>query len=154
MKKWSFTKPLLLKLTLLALVVTLLSVGVTTFFVAHYAKITLQDRVAAELLSEEQIREIYGDLIKGSVQIGILVAALAVGVAYILNRAITAPLQDLLVAVRRLQERSLAARSWFSAPTRSASSARLSTSCQKRWKSCSPQSVTGKHPGYRFVQHG
>ena len=105
MKKWSFTKPLLLKLTLLALVVTLLSVGVTTFFVAHYAKITLQDRVAAELLSEEQIREIYGDLIKGSVQIGILVAALAVGVAYILNRAITAPLQDLLVAVRRLQER-------------------------------------------------
>jgi two-component system phosphate regulon sensor histidine kinase PhoR len=105
LKKWSFTKPLLLKLTLLALVVTLLSVGVTTFFVAHYAKITLQDRVAAELLSEEQIREIYGDLIKGSVQIGILVAALAVGVAYILNRAITAPLQDLLVAVRRLQER-------------------------------------------------
>lgn len=105
MKKWSFTKPLLLKLTLLALVVTLLSVGVTTFFVAHYAKITLQDRVAAELLSEEQIREIYGDLIKGSVQIGILVAALAVGVAYILNRAITAPLQDLLVAVHRLQER-------------------------------------------------
>jgi len=105
LKKWSFTKPLLLKLTLLALVVTLLSVGVTTFFVAHYAKITLQDRVAAELLSEEQIREIYGDLIKGSVQIGILVAALAVGVAYILNRAITAPLQDLLVAVHRLQER-------------------------------------------------
>jgi two-component system phosphate regulon sensor histidine kinase PhoR len=105
LKKWSFTKPLLLKLTLLALVVTLLSVGVTTFFVAHYAKITLQDRVTAELLSEEQIREIYGDLIKGSVQIGILVAALAVGVAYILNRAITAPLQDLLVAVRRLQER-------------------------------------------------
>lgn len=105
MGRISFSKPLLFKLTSLALVVTLLSVGVTTFFVAHYAKITLQDRVAAELLSEEQIREIYGDLIKGSVQIGILVAALAVGVAYILNRAITAPLQDLLVAVRRLQER-------------------------------------------------
>jgi len=105
LKKWSFTKPLLLKLTLLALVVTLLSVGVTTFFVAHYAKITLLERAGTEAITEAQIKDIHSDLIRGSMQIGLFVAALAVAVAYVLNRAITNPLQDLLVAVRRLQER-------------------------------------------------
>lgn len=177
MKKWSFTKPLLFKLTTLVLVVTLLSVGVTTFFIAHYAKITLEDKARADLLNdaqmirlalqettgdlkarietlsatsgrivtlkdasghtvvdtipedmafddlitvhvrledqgallvsipEEGILRIYHNLIRGSILVGVLVAAAAVGVAYLLNRAITNPLQDLLVAVRRLQEK-------------------------------------------------
>jgi len=177
LKKWSFTKPLLFKLTTLVLVVTLLSVGVTTFFIAHYAKITLEDKARADLLNdaqmirlalqettgdlkarietlsatsgrivtlkdasghtvvdtipedmafddlitvhvrledqgallvsipEEGILRIYHNLIRGSILVGVLVAAAAVGVAYLLNRAITNPLQDLLVAVRRLQEK-------------------------------------------------
>lgn len=157
--------------------VTLLSVGVTTFFIAHYAKITLEDKARADLLNdaqmirlalqettgdlkarietlsatsgrivtlkdasghtvvdtipedmafddlitvhvrledqgallvsipEEGILRIYHNLIRGSILVGVLVAAAAVGVAYLLNRAITNPLQDLLVAVRRLQEK-------------------------------------------------
>ena len=177
MKKWSLTKPLLFKLTRLVLVVTLLSVGVTTFFIAHYAKITLEDKARADLLNdaqmirlalqettgdlkarietlsatsgrivtlkdasghtvvdtipedmafddlitvhvrledqgallvsipEEGILRIYHNLIRGSILVGVLVAAAAVGGAYLLNRAITNPLQDLLVAVRRLQEK-------------------------------------------------
>lgn len=177
MKKWSFTKPLLFKLTSLALVVTLLSVGVTTFFVACYARNTLEARTRADLLTDAQIirlalqedardleqriiamskssermmqivdasgrilvntvpeeispsdlitvqlrledqnilrvsiradeiNRIYLSLVRGSILIGFLVAAAAFWVAYLLNRAITKPLQDLLVAVRRLQER-------------------------------------------------
>ncbi len=177
MKKWSFPKPLLFKLTSLALVVTLLSVGVTTFFVASYARVTLVGRTQADLsvdaniirfilqgqvgdieqritavakasgrivkltdssgavvvdttpaglrdrdlmtaqvslendhilavsIQANEITNIYDRLIQGSLLIGVLVAAAAVGVAYLLNRAITSPLQNLLVAVRRLQER-------------------------------------------------
>ena len=177
MKKWSFNKPLLFKLTSLALVVTLLSVGVTTFFVARYARITLEERTRANLLTEAQIirltlqedtrsleqriitmseasermlqfedasgdivvdttpkelkardlitvqlrledqsvlrvsmradeiNSIYRSLVRGSILIGLIVAAAAFGVAILLNRAITNPLQDLLVAVRRLRER-------------------------------------------------
>ncbi len=177
MKKWSFNKPLLFKLTSLALVVTLLSVGVTTFFVARYARITLEERTRANLLTEAQIirltlqedarnleqriitmseasermlqfedasgdivvdttpkelkardlitvqlhledqsvlrvsmradeiNSIYRGLVRGSILIGFVVAAAAFGVAILLNRAITNPLQDLLVAVRRLRER-------------------------------------------------
>jgi two-component system phosphate regulon sensor histidine kinase PhoR len=177
LKKWSFTKPLLFKLTSLALVVTLLSVGVTTFFVACYARNTLEGRTRADLLTDAQIirlalqedardleqriiamskssermmqivdasgrilvntvpeeispsdlitvqlrledqnilrvsiradeiNRIYLSLVRGSILIGFLVAAAAFWVAYLLNRAITKPLQDLLVAVRRLQER-------------------------------------------------
>lgn len=55
MGKRSFTKPLLFKLTSLALVVTLLSVGVTTFFVARYAHTTLDHRARADLYSDAQI---------------------------------------------------------------------------------------------------
>lgn len=177
MKKWSFPKPLLFKLTFLALVVTLLSVGVTTFFVARYARITVAERTWANLATDAEIirfalqdqagdveqmvvamaetsgrivkitdasgavvvdttppglgdpdlmtarvglenqstlmvsirvaeiTEIYDRLIQSSVLIGVLVAAAAMGVAYLLNRIITSPLQDLLIAVRRLQER-------------------------------------------------
>ena len=42
MKKWRFNGPLLFKLTSLVLVVTLLSVGVTTFFVARLAQRSLE----------------------------------------------------------------------------------------------------------------
>lgn len=177
MRKWSFTKPLLFKLTSLALVVTLLSVGVTTFFVARFARDTLQQRTRTDLLTDAQIirltlaeeparlREqimslatvsermlkvvdasgevivdttepglssedliavevvledgctlqvaikddeitsIFGGLVRGSILIGILVAVAAIGVAYLLNRAIANPLRDLLTVVRRLQER-------------------------------------------------
>lgn len=177
MRKWSFSKPLLFKLTSLALVVTLLSVGVTTFFVARYAQSTLERRTRADLLTDAQIirlaletdtddlrekipslaaasermitiedaegnvivdtipqgveasklitaqlrledqgtlrvaistdeiRDIYDNLVRGSIIIGFLVALAAIVVAYLLNRAISRPLQDLLVAVRRLQER-------------------------------------------------
>lgn len=157
--------------------VTLLSVGVTTFFVARYAQSTLEGRTRADLLVDAQIirlalqddtgdlgeriaaiaaaserlitiedaagniivdtipqglepgelittqlrledrgvlrvairtdeiRSIYDNLVWGSTVIGILVAIAAIVVAFLLNRAISAPLQDLLVAVRRLQER-------------------------------------------------
>lgn len=177
MRKWSFSKPLLFKLTSLALVVTLLSVGVTTFFVARYAQSTLERRTRADLLTDAQIirlaletdtddlrekipslaaasermitiedaegnvivdtipqgidaskliaaqlrledqgilrvsirtdeiRDIYDNLVRGSIIIGFLVALAAIVVAFLLNRAISRPLQDLLVAVRRLQER-------------------------------------------------
>ena len=53
----------------------------------------------------DEINRIYLSLVRGSILIGFLVAAAAFWVAYLLNRAITKPLQDLLVAVRRLQER-------------------------------------------------
>jgi two-component system phosphate regulon sensor histidine kinase PhoR len=177
LKKWSFSKPLLFKLTSLALVVTLLSVGVTTFFVARYARNTLEERTRANLLTEAEmisvvlqedvtrleqwvremsqtsgrmmqvedasgktlvntipeglgpsdlitvqlrlkdqgvlrlsmpayeLTEIHQRLLRGASLIGFLVAVAAYAVAYHLNRAITNPLQDLLVAVRRLQER-------------------------------------------------
>lgn len=181
MRKWSFTKPLLFKLTTLALVVTLLSVGVTTFFVARFAHGALEQRAQADLLADAQIfslvlqgeapltpadlkdkiailgqagdrlirildasgkiladtipsglsprdlltaevrledqsvlqvsiraEEISGmfrSLVQGSIFIGFLVAVAAVGVTYILNNAITNPIRDLLVVVRRLQER-------------------------------------------------
>lgn len=55
MTKWSFAKPLLFKLTSLALVVTLLSVGVTTFFMARFAHGTLEQRAKADLFSDAQI---------------------------------------------------------------------------------------------------
>lgn len=175
MKKWSFPKPLLFKLTSLALVVTLLSVGVTTFFIAHYARINLEERARLELATDAEVirlvlqndvddmeqlimtlaeaggrilkitdgsgrvvidttpadltdsdlvtvhvglghdhlltvsmksTEITGmsdRLIRGSLLMGVLVVAVAVGVAYLSNRTITSPLGDLLVAVRRLQ---------------------------------------------------
>mgnify|MGYP000867216386 CR=1 FL=1 len=51
MGKRSFAKPLLFKLTSLALVVTLLSVGVTTFFVARFAHRTL------DLMEREELQE-------------------------------------------------------------------------------------------------
>ena len=157
--------------------VTLLSVGVTTFFVARYAQRTLEQRTKADLLTDariirlalqgvtrdleahiaslaaasermiiiedeaglilvdtipagidrsdfitthlpldgggtlwvgiptQEIRVIYDNLVRGSIIIGFLVAGAAILVAFLLNRAISAPLQDLLVAVRRLQER-------------------------------------------------
>ncbi|NLJ73808.1 MAG: cell wall metabolism sensor histidine kinase WalK [Firmicutes bacterium] len=191
MSKRSFYKPLLFKLTSLALVVTLLSVGVTTFFVARFAHDTLRDRVQSDLLSDAHIvrltleealaRELFGPedlqnnvesiseesdrmitimdrdgtvladtvssftvdskeelisvsipfadegvlhvairaseidgmlqgLIQGSILIGLVVAAAAFLVAYFLNRAITGPLQDLLVVVRRLQNREFGRR--------------------------------------------
>lgn len=177
MRKWSFAKPLLFKLTSLALVVTLLAVGVTTFFVARLARDTLEQRTRADLFVDAQLirlalardpsglperihefaqvsgrmlkvvdaagevivdtaspgllardlvaievsledgstlqvsigsdetSSIFRRLLRGSLLIGVLVAAAAVGVAYLLNRAITNPLRDLLVMVRRLQQR-------------------------------------------------
>jgi two-component system phosphate regulon sensor histidine kinase PhoR len=57
----SFSKPLLFKLTSLALVVTLLSVGVTTFFVVQVAQTALYERVEASLLSEAQLMRLYLD---------------------------------------------------------------------------------------------
>lgn len=189
MKKRGFTKPLLFKLTSLALVVTLLSVGVTTFFVARFAHSTLEQRAKADLCSDAQIIRIalkeayaYGllgsddlrekievlgeasqrmiritdatgqilvdtappqftdkdliavevrledqgllrisiskdeitsmlhSLVQGSILIGLLVAAAAFGIAYALNKAITNPIQDLLVVVRRLQEKEFGRR--------------------------------------------
>jgi two-component system phosphate regulon sensor histidine kinase PhoR len=55
----SFSKPLLFKLTSLALVVTLLSVGVTTFFVVQVAQTSLYDRMQASLTAEAEIIRIY-----------------------------------------------------------------------------------------------
>ena len=49
-------------------------------------------------------------LVKGSILIGLVVAIAAFFVAYLLNRAITEPLQDLLVVVRRLQNREFGRR--------------------------------------------
>jgi two-component system phosphate regulon sensor histidine kinase PhoR len=128
-------------------VVTLLAVGVTTFFVARLARDTLEQRTRADLFVDAQLirlalardpsglperihefaqvsgrmlkvvdaaGEVIVDtaspgllarLLRGSLLIGVLVAAAAVGVAYLLNRAITNPLRDLLVMVRRLQQR-------------------------------------------------
>ncbi len=50
-----FSQPLLFKLTSFALVVTLLAVGVTTFFVARFAYGTLEQRVESDLYSDAQI---------------------------------------------------------------------------------------------------
>ncbi len=50
-----FSQPLLFKLTSFALVVTLLAVGVTTFFVARFAYGTLEQRVKSDLYSDAQI---------------------------------------------------------------------------------------------------
>lgn len=189
MRKWSFAKPLLFKLTSLALVVTLLSVGVTTFFMARFAHGTLAERAKSNLLSDAQIirlalnevythnmvspeniqgkiaeigkvshrmihvrdrngqsivntippdlsendlvmveltisdhgylqvampeEEISGmlfDLVSGSILIGLIVATAAFGIAYSLNKAITSPIQDLLVVVRHLQGREFGRR--------------------------------------------
>lgn len=189
MGKRSFAKPLLFKLTSLALVVTLLSVGVTTFFVARFAHKTLEQRARADLLSDAQIirlalneaytydvmemaelqekiavlgqtsqrmiriidaqgvtvvdtipsaftdaeiitvempldghgrlqvaieeTEISGmlhGLIRGSILIGLVVAAAAFGIAYSLNKAITAPIQDLLTVVKHLQNKEFGRR--------------------------------------------
>lgn len=54
MRKGS-AQPLLFKLTSFALVVTLLAVGVTTFFVARFAYGTLEQRVKSDLYSDAQI---------------------------------------------------------------------------------------------------
>lgn len=59
MGRFSFSKPLLFKLTSLALVVTLLSVGVTTFFVVQVAQSALHERVEASLFSEAQLMRLY-----------------------------------------------------------------------------------------------
>ena len=55
MKKWRFNGPLLLKLTSLVLVVTLLSVGVTTFFVARLAQRSLETRAREDLSADAQM---------------------------------------------------------------------------------------------------
>jgi two-component system phosphate regulon sensor histidine kinase PhoR len=170
-------------------VVTLLSVGVTTFFVARFAHRTLDQRARADLLSDAQIirlalNEAYsldlmereelqekiavigqtskrmikivdaqGDivvdtiprgmteadlimvevaldqhglllvgieqteigamlhsLIRGSILIGLVVATAAFGIAFSLNRAITAPIQDLLAVVKHLQNKEFGRR--------------------------------------------
>jgi len=171
-------------------VVTLLSVGVTTFFVARFAHNTLVERVKTDLISDAQIirialREAFyhglfepGDLqpeiavlseesdrmlritdsqgaivadtispgtaeadlvlvtipldeegfvldvavkadevtgmlaslLHGSVLIGLVVAVAAFFIAYLLNKVITNPIQDLLYVVRRLQQREFGRR--------------------------------------------
>jgi len=55
LKKWSFNGPLLFKLTSLVLVVTLLSVGVTTFFVAELAQRSLENRAKEDLSADAQM---------------------------------------------------------------------------------------------------
>ena len=55
MKKWSFKGPLLFKLTALVLVVTLLSVGVTTFFVARLAQRSLEIKAREQLRADAQL---------------------------------------------------------------------------------------------------
>lgn len=55
MKKWRFNGPLLFKLTVLVLVVTLLSVGVTTFFVARLAQRSLEKRALEDLVADAQM---------------------------------------------------------------------------------------------------
>lgn len=184
MKKWSFRGPLLFKLTALVLVVTLLSVGVTTFFVARLAQSSLTKRVQAEVSSDaqlialglsrelsartqdpaglerqiellesttgrsirildsagrveagstpedfaadryfvashelgdglvlqvmapkEEITSISRSMARGSLLLALVVATVAVAVAYLVNRSITNPIQDLLVLVRSLQDR-------------------------------------------------
>lgn len=61
MGRISFSKPLLFKLTSLALVVTLLSVGVTTFFVVQVAQNSLIERVKVSLSSEAEVIRLYLD---------------------------------------------------------------------------------------------
>lgn len=189
MKSRSFHKSLLFKLTSLALVVTLLSVGVTTFFVARFAQKALKERVEADLLSDahiirlalqegvlregaelrdlkpviselsqqsgrqiritdrdgnvlagtfadaietgklimvsvpldnqgllqvaieaEEVTGLLSGLVHGSVVIGFLVALAAFCIAYVLNKIITDPVQDLLVVVGRLQAKEFGRR--------------------------------------------
>ena len=55
MKKWRFKGPLLFKLTSLVLVVTLLSVGVTTVFVARLAQRALENRAREDLNADAQM---------------------------------------------------------------------------------------------------
>jgi hypothetical protein len=55
LKKWRFKGPLLFKLTSLVLVVTLLSVGVTTFFVARLAQRSLENRAREDLNADAQM---------------------------------------------------------------------------------------------------
>ena len=185
MKSRSFSKSLLFKLTSLALVVTLLSVGVPTFFMAGFARKALQEQVEADLLSDarllrlvwqetldykglgaaekeqriialsresgrmlkiidnegrivvdtvepakagslrlltvslplenqglllvasesELIPDLMGGLTRRSALIALLVVSVSLLIAYFQNRAITEPIQDLLVVVRRLQKR-------------------------------------------------
>lgn len=184
MKKWRFKGPLLFKLTSLVLVVTLLSVGVTTFFVARLAQRSLENRAREDLnadaqmislsLSEaweerftdpqafpeqvafleritkrtisivepsgllaagpspeeldeqdyftasapleggavlhvfmatDEISSMSARIARGSMLIAVLVAASAVAVAFVVNRSITTPIQDLLALVRSLQQR-------------------------------------------------
>jgi two-component system phosphate regulon sensor histidine kinase PhoR len=181
----SFSKPLLFKLTSLALVVTLLSVGVTTFFVVQVAQTTLYERAEDSLLAEARSMRLYLEeadltgprlnervkqlgqqggryltvfdadggilarsysediapedlitaavrlneghilqigvpraevrskvtqLIHGAIMVGVLVAGLAVLVAYLVNRVIAGPIMDLLVVVRRLKHREFGRR--------------------------------------------
>lgn len=187
MIRGKFHKSLLFKLTSLALVVTLLSVGVTTFFVARLAQNTLEERVKADLTSDAQIirlafkdqlfepeklqlqiaalseessrmfkitdsqgnvladtiggtmaaeadlisvtipldeegsllevaieakeiTDMLYSLLHGSVLIGLVVAVAAFFIAYLLNKVITNPIQDLLYVVRRLQHREFGRR--------------------------------------------
>jgi len=181
----SFSKPLLFKLTSLALVVTLLSVGVTTFFVVQEAQTALYARMEANLLSEGNLMRLHleevgstgtdlqgrivqfgsemgryltvldesggvvarsysedipqeslvsaavplsdgrvlqvgisrseigkdiSGLIHGAILVGVLVAGLAVLVAYLMNRVIAGPILELLAVVRRLKQREFGRR--------------------------------------------
>ena len=54
MKKWRFNGPLLFKITRLVLVVTLLSVGVTTIFVARLAQRSLETRAREDMSADDQ----------------------------------------------------------------------------------------------------
>ena len=169
--------------------VTLLSVGVTTFFVARFAHKTLDQRARADLLSDAQIIrlalneaytydlmdlvelqekiavlgqagqrmikivDVHGTvvvntipsglteadlitvevplseqgvlsvaiekteittmlqgLVRGSILIGLVVAVAALGITFSLNRAISAPIQDLLVVVNHLQNKEFGRR--------------------------------------------
>ncbi len=162
---------------MLALVVTLVSVGVTTFFVAQFARTALDQRTREDLLTDakvislaledytgdleeriatlasssdrmiklvdadgqvivdttppglanselmaaevrledqsllrvaihaDEISNIFWNIVQSSILIGVVVAAVAFAVVHLLSRAITNPIGDLLIVVRRLQER-------------------------------------------------
>ena len=70
------------------------------------AYVNLEDgSVLQVFMAKGEISNMSRRIARGSILIAIVVAASAVAVAYLVNRSITNPIQDLLAMVRSLQER-------------------------------------------------
>ena len=75
-----------------------------------------------------EVRSKVTQLIHGAIMVGVLVAGLAVLVAYLVNRVIAGPIMDLLVVVRRPKHREPAAGCWCAVTMKLGSSAELQRS--------------------------